>query len=251
MAASFEEFESLVQIVCNRTSSVQVRQNAEQRMSEIQNDDSSWHILLNFLTVTDDSLLFFIGQGLTGIAWRSFSKLDPQEQNIFTEAITQTLVERKDISTFARSKIEQVLAAICASSCSLNPVTSMVVDITQPGFDVGISALRTVFEEVLKDDPRIPPDHHKALLESSAEVLQPLCYSHFKHIKLIVCCLLDCSPFIFLGVQCLRYVSDAGLGLIGATRAAGGLTTHARVGRQAARRASPIISSAHLFVRCS
>jgi hypothetical protein len=192
MSASYEEFESLVQIVCNQSSSVQSRQNAEGRLSEIQNDDSAWQILLGFLSVTDDNLLFFIGQGLAGMAWRSFNKLSAEDQDAFTEAITQTLTQRNDMSTFARSKIEQVLAAICVSLCTLNPVLSIVVELNQPGFDVGLSALRTVFEEVLKDDPRIPPDQQKALLECSTEA------SHDSSIYLFICSLSSCTSPAYL-----------------------------------------------------
>jgi hypothetical protein len=56
-----DEFQSLVQIVCNSASPLDNRQRAEQRLQEIQNDKDSWQILLNFLSCPDNNLLFFIG----------------------------------------------------------------------------------------------------------------------------------------------------------------------------------------------
>ena len=170
MSTLYQEFESLVYVVCDQSSSMQMRQQAERRLCEIHNDDNSWDVLLSFLSVKDDNLLFFIGQGLSGIAWRKFNKFNSHQQETFVEAITSTLTQRGDMSPFARSKIEQVLAAICASTCSLLPLLSIVVELNQPGFEVGLSAMRTVMEEVLKDNPRVPPDHHLTLLQKAAEV---------------------------------------------------------------------------------
>lgn len=80
-------------------------------------------------------------------------------------------MENNTLSQFVRSKMEQVLAAICAVSASLSPVLSIVVELNQPGFEYGISALRTVFEEVLKDDTRLLPSQKTILFEAASEVL--------------------------------------------------------------------------------
>jgi hypothetical protein len=55
-------------------------------------------------------------------------------------------------------------------SASLSPVLSIVMELNQPGFENGLSALRTVFEEILKDDPRILPTHKTLLYDAATEV---------------------------------------------------------------------------------
>jgi hypothetical protein len=115
-------------------------------------------------------LCFYSGQGLASYVWRNWNNLSGDEQNYLTNCILQTLVSSTALSTFVRSKIEQVLASICAVSGSLTPVLSIVVEFNQPGFEFGISALRTVFEEILKDDLRILPSQKTLLYEAASEV---------------------------------------------------------------------------------
>ena len=114
-----------------------------------------------------------LGQALYSYIWKNWILLTSEQQIYLTNYILQTLTQR-NISNWVRSKIEQVLAAICASSSSLQPVLSIVVELNQPGFEVGLSSLRTVFEEILKDDPRILPSQKILLFQAATEVALPL-----------------------------------------------------------------------------
>jgi hypothetical protein len=116
---------------------------------------------------------------LASYVWRNWNNLSVDEQNYITNCILQTLVSNSSISTFVRSKIEQVLASICAVSGSLAPALSIVVELNQPGFEFGISALRTVFEEILKDDLRILPSQRTLLFQAASEVCSPSPLPHY------------------------------------------------------------------------
>jgi hypothetical protein len=53
------------------------------------------------------------------------------------------------------------------------------VELNQPGFEFGISALRTVFEEILKDDLRILPSQRTLLFQAASEVCSPSPQPHY------------------------------------------------------------------------
>ncbi len=75
---------------------------------------------------------------------------------------------------FAKSKLEQMLATICANSSSLEPVLSLLVPADQPGALVGLSAMRSVLELVLSDDPKLIPEHKATVLTVIHEILTPM-----------------------------------------------------------------------------
>jgi hypothetical protein len=178
-------FQNLVQIVCNTSASQNTRTDAEQQLHHLLEGALTYQDLLYFLTSDNENLLFFtglplvlvllylflylLGQGLASFVWKKWTNISTDEQAYLTNCILQILTTG-NLSQFVRSKIEQVLAAICAVSGTLSPVLSIVVELNQPGFENGLSALRTVFEEILKDDTRILPENKTLLYEAATEV---------------------------------------------------------------------------------
>ena len=73
---------------------------------------------------------------------------------MLTQTVIQAITTRADMPHFVKSKLEQVLAAICAASCSLQPALSLVVDADQPGCSAGVSLMRTVLDVTLADDAK-------------------------------------------------------------------------------------------------
>eukprot|EP01041_Mallomonas_annulata_P011700 gene11700-24509_t len=163
---------SLVKDACDPSSGRRVE--AERCLLDIQNDKTSWSTFLDLLMSAEDNLLFFIGQGLLKSTWRQWFTLSESEQALFTSKVLQVLVRRHDLSPFVRSKIEQVLGSICINSQSLHHVLQIVGDINNPTLEIGLSALVTVLETILMDDPRILPKQKTNMLTNINEYVTPI-----------------------------------------------------------------------------
>ena len=112
----------------------------------------------------EENVVFFLAQGLNKFVWANWRVLSPHDKEHLTNGITMVLKRRSDIPPFARSKIEQILASICALSGSLAPVLVLVVEASAPGAELGLSALRIALEEMMSNDSKLTPAHKKALV---------------------------------------------------------------------------------------
>lgn len=138
---------------------------------QLQRDAAKWRFHLDLLFHLDDNCVFFVSQGLQHFAWAHWRLLSAEDKEHLTSAVARVIAGRGGgMSQYARSKVEQVLAAACALSVSLTPVFALVVGPGQPGVEVGISALKTVLEEALSDDSRLTPDHRQALVREVQKV---------------------------------------------------------------------------------
>lgn len=141
------------------------------RLLLIQRDSSNWRHSLRLLSTADDNVVFFVSQGLQHFVWAHWRDLQPAEKAIISSEIINIIEGRgQSMSQYARSKVEQVLAAVCALSESLSPALSLVKEPGSPGVEVGLSTLRTVCEELLSDDKRLTIDCHLLLVGEVAKV---------------------------------------------------------------------------------
>ena len=93
---------------------------------------------------------------------------------MLNQTIIQTLTSRTNMQAFAKSKLEQVLAAICANSCSIEPALGMLSEANNPHVSTGISAMRTVLELILSEDPQLFPEFRPTLLSAVNDIVVPL-----------------------------------------------------------------------------
>jgi hypothetical protein len=118
----------------------------------------------------EENVVFFLAQGLNTFVWANWRLLSTHDKEHLTGGVTAVLKKRSDIPPFARSKVEQILASICALSGSLSPVLNLVVEASAPGAELGLSALRIALEEMLSNDSKLTPTHKKALVSVVNEV---------------------------------------------------------------------------------
>eukprot|EP00981_Chlorochromonas_danica_P002163 scaffold428_cov168-Ochromonas_danica.AAC.28 len=101
--------------------------------------------------------------------------LSNEDKEALTGAITTVLVNRQSaLQTFARSKLEQVLAVICVNMLSLQPVLSLLVSVESPQAYAGLSAIRTVLDLMLSDDPKIEFQRGQTIKNIAQTILAPL-----------------------------------------------------------------------------
>jgi hypothetical protein len=166
-----EEIASLVSTICQQASTPAMRRAAEERLMALQRDPSKWRFHLDLLFYLDDNCVFFVSQGLQHFVWAHWRVLPAEDRDFLTSAITRVISQRGgDLSLYARSKVEQVLAGVCALSGSLGPALSLVREPGQPGVEVGLSTLKTVLEEALSDDRRMTPGHRQLLVKEVTQV---------------------------------------------------------------------------------
>jgi hypothetical protein len=169
-----EEFDALVLTICSSTSSTETRSLAERRLQDIISNKSSWKIYAPYLFQANDTVCFFICIGLQRIVWRYWAEFSLEDKMLFNQTISQALISRKNMQRFALSKLEQVLATICACSCSLEPALSLMVEASHPNVHTGLSAIRTVLELVLSEDPKLVVAQKAVLLPAVTSILVPL-----------------------------------------------------------------------------
>eukprot|EP01038_Epipyxis_sp_PR26KG_P009793 gene9793-13175_t len=175
-----EEFDELVGQICSSSSSYEIRSSAEQRLLVILSDINLWKIYLSYLLLDNinDTIRFFICIGLQRLIWKYWGtghtlEFSNDDKMRLTNTIIQTLTQ-KNMQAFAKSKVEQVLGIICASSYSLEPVLGLLVDANSPGAFTGLSAIKTVLELILSDDPKLFPEQKVSLLIATQNILVPL-----------------------------------------------------------------------------
>jgi hypothetical protein len=181
-----EECQLLInQITDYATSSVD-RSHAETRLNQIMTLTSFWQNNLTCLQSVNDTLLFFMCQGLQKYIWKHWFEFPSNEQELISNVIMTTLFQRSTtLSNYARSKLEQLLGTVCTLSTSLDPVLKIASATSNPNetgsnnLIVGVSALKTILDDVLTSNPRIPPEKFKQLLqiaESNAIAITQLAY---------------------------------------------------------------------------
>lgn len=144
------------------------------RLLLLQKDPNMWRLHLDSLLHLDDSSVFFVAQGLQHFAWAHWRVLPAIDRELLVNSVSLVIARRSSsLPQYARSKVEQVLAAACALSGSLAPVLALVVEPGQPGVEAGLSALKTVLEEALSDDKRLTPDHRRQLVGEVTRVALP------------------------------------------------------------------------------
>lgn len=169
-----EEFDRLIETICNGATPAQTRTAAEQRLMEVLCNLNSWKLYANLLYQASDTVCFFICIGFQKLVWRHWRNIAMEDRLMLNQTIIQTLTNRTNMQTFAKSKLEQVLAAICANSCSIEPALGMLSEANNPHVSTGISAMRTVLELILSEDPQLFPEFRPTLLSAVNDIVVPL-----------------------------------------------------------------------------
>ena len=171
---SVEELQVLVATICNSTTDRSIRSAAERRLQELQSEAGSWRAHIQLLDVVEDTLLFFVCLGLQRIIWKQWNSMDVSDQDAIVTTVVNVIARKSAIiPLFARSKLELVLSAICQNSYSFDPVLQLIEAHDQQIVFAGISALRTILEEVFQVDPRLSPSSREVLIKSVNTIVAP------------------------------------------------------------------------------
>ena len=176
---SLPELQIVQKIIYDPMSPKEQRREAESRLDQFQKLDGSWHIHIQYLQTpqVDDSLLFLLCIGLDRIIWRVWSTLSTTDQEGIINTIIQILVTRfATLPSFVRSKIEQILATICKNNVSFNILFQLTQYCEQSSLSplIGISAFRTVLDEVLGNDMRVASDRKSVLTKIASDISSQL-----------------------------------------------------------------------------
>ncbi len=168
----FNDFDNLINIVVNNTTSSDVRREAEMRLTTIINDYTLWKHTIKYIFTSNENITFFIANGLNKIIWNNWHIMSYDDQisiqNLIIERLQMTSI---NTSIYIRIKLEQLLATICSCSLSLQPVLSMIVDKQHYAFVYGISCINTTLDDILSDNNKITNNNKNKLLLLSQEVL--------------------------------------------------------------------------------
>jgi hypothetical protein len=169
-----DEFDDLVAKICSSATQPQQRAVAEQRLMEILSNPNSWKVFSGLLFQVNDTVCFFICIGLQRMVWRNWRNIPMDDRLLLSQTITHALNTRPTMQRFAKAKLEQVLATVCANSCSIEPVLGMLSEAESPTVNVGLSAMHTVLDLILSDDPKLFPDYRSILHGAVNTILTPL-----------------------------------------------------------------------------
>lgn len=172
---SLQELQVAQKLIYDPTSQRDQRREAESRLDQFQKMEGSWQIHIQYLQTpqVDDPLLFLLCIGLDRIIWRVWPTLSRPDQEGIINTIIQILVTRfATLPSFVRSKIEQILATICKNSVSFNILFQLIQYCEQTSLSplIGISAFRTVLDEVLGNDMRVASDRKTMLSKMASDV---------------------------------------------------------------------------------
>ena len=121
--AQLEEFGGLVHQVFGGNVSNSSRELAENKIIEIQRNPDTWKIFIEILLLADDSTLFFIAQGLRYTVVKYWNLLQIHEHQLFIEKVLYCIFTRSSsLLPYSKSKLEQVVGAICIQQTSVNIV---------------------------------------------------------------------------------------------------------------------------------
>lgn len=123
MNTHLDDLRSLIATACDASVSSTAREGAERKILEIQRSPDTWKIYIELLQNAEDSILFFIGQGLKYAALKYWHHLSPSEQKLFTDKVLYCLLTRgTSLMAYSKSKIEQVVSTICIQRGSVSTV---------------------------------------------------------------------------------------------------------------------------------
>jgi hypothetical protein len=169
--ASSSEFELLIATICNPASAINQRQQAENRLLEALSNPSTCFNYLPLILTASDNVCFFIGIGLQRLVWRHWDNIDDHQKQMTLDAIREVLLKRHvNLQSFAKSKLEQVLAAICIQSKSFDPIMEFILphigsnQITQETI-IGLSTVRTSLDLILSENPKISTKDRSAIVQ--------------------------------------------------------------------------------------
>ena len=165
------------------------RCSSEVKMTLIIEQPGALDAFLDGLYTTEDTVFFFICLGLQRIFWKRFGQLDQNQQSRVIHVLSECLTIRgaginighgSNLQAFARRKLEQVMACVCAQLGTLFPVVNVLQTLSS-GHKSGalssdidseaemrrlvssLSLLRTILEETLNlADPRLTPQQLQA-----------------------------------------------------------------------------------------
>ena len=129
-----DDFIRAAQGVCYGTTNEE-RSSAEANMALIIEQPGALEAFLDGLYTTEDTVFFFICLGLQRIFWKRFGQLDQNQQLRVTHALSECLTIRgagtdscrgNTLQVFARRKLEQVMACVCAQLGTVFPVVNVL-----------------------------------------------------------------------------------------------------------------------------
>lgn len=171
------EFDGLIQIICSATTNVDSRTSAERRLLELLSDPTLLHSYLPLLFTANDTVTFFLCIGLQRFIWKHWlspSMLTSSDKEMLVNTVVNVLINKVNMLTYTRSKLEQVLATICILSNTLQPILNLLVQPTEPNCFKGLSAVHTLLESALMDDSKIDLSMKQQVHLAITQILQPL-----------------------------------------------------------------------------
>jgi len=163
----------------------ETEQQASQRFFRLCGQAGAWHLFLQALYSNPgcgDDVFFFVCLGLHRIVWSQWASLRPDEQSAFAAQVVALVSERgAQLQPYARKKLEQVLAGICANAGDFSPVTGLLVAASD-GTDaaslqravVGLSSLQAALEEALSpQEARLVPGQKEAVVKAASAMVLP------------------------------------------------------------------------------
>jgi hypothetical protein len=141
----------------------------------LQSEENSWVAHVQLLPVVEDTLIFFLCLGLQRIIWKQWNVMSVESHEAILNSVISILVRTTSpLTLFARSKAELVLAAICQNSYSFEPTLKLLEIANQQNIFAGVSAMRTIIEEVFQVDPRISPPCRTVLIKEANNIALPI-----------------------------------------------------------------------------
>ena len=180
MSMDLDDFIQCVQLIISQCSN-EDRHAAESRISSIVEMQGIVTVFCEALPTVEEMMLFFICIGLQRIIWKRWRYLSNDEKQLLLTTISSMLLERGDsLQQYARGKLEQVMANVCAQLGSVDPVVEILQKCESEDAEnhrksiIGLSVLRGVLDEVLnKDDPRLTPEQQKTITKSANTMIVP------------------------------------------------------------------------------
>lgn len=175
----------LQSIISNIQSSFRTEseQSTSARFAALCQAPGSWRIFLQILpdpTTHNDTVFFFLSIGLNRVLWTQWQAFSIEERDLFASQVMALITTRShSLQPFARLKLEQVLAGICANAGDFSPVTQLLVSPDSSDASsiskamVGLSALKTALDEALGDDPRLMGTQKTAVTQAANNIILP------------------------------------------------------------------------------
>ena len=177
---SNHELQSIQSTIFNPNSSNEARKAAELQLERFCEQPDAWKIHINLLQTADTNNIFLLCIGLNKLLWKIWSILTIEEIKYISESLIILLVNKfETLPAYSRSKIEQLLSTICKNTISYDVLFQLIqycdnlsksshttatnTTSTYTNRLIGISASRTILDDVLGPDSRLSPDKRTIL----------------------------------------------------------------------------------------